>query len=169
MHLAVHHAAKVKSLALVSTTCGGPEATPVPESTLKLWIELSTLPPIESARRGMPTSFAPGWTEKHPQRFEELLAARLRHPTPKECWAAQFAAAGQYVEKGIDVAPIAKPTLIVHGTEDRVVPYQNGELLARTIRGSKLVTLKGCGHLPPQEEPERFAELVAEHHKASSH
>ena len=50
MHLAVHHAAKVKSLTLVSTTCGGPEATPVPESTLKLWIELAVLPPVESAR-----------------------------------------------------------------------------------------------------------------------
>ena len=168
MHLAVHHAAKVKSLTLVSTTCGGPEATPVPESTLKLWIELSTLPPIESARRGMPTSFAPGWTEKHPQRFEELLAARLQFPTPKECWAAQFAAAGQYIEKGIDVSSIDKPTLVIHGTEDRVVPYPNGELLARRIKGAKLVTLQGCGHLPLLEEPKRFATLVAEHLDKSS-
>ena len=167
MHLAVHHAAKVKSLTLVSTTCGGPDATPVPDSTLRLWIELSTLPPLESARRGMPTSFAPGWTEQHPQRFEELLAARLRYPTPKECWAAQFAAAGQYIEKGVDVRPIAKPTLVIHGTEDRVVPYGNGELLARRIANAKLVTLKGCGHLPPLEEPQRFAQLVADHLRGS--
>jgi pimeloyl-ACP methyl ester carboxylesterase len=167
MHLAVHHAAKVKSLTLVSTTCGGPEGTPVPQSTLRLWIELSTLPPLESARRGMPTSFAPGWTEKHPQRFEQLLAARLQYPTPKECWAAQFAAAGQYIEKGIDVRPIAKPTLIIHGTEDRVVPYPNGQLLASRIAGAKLVTLQGCGHLPPMEEPQRLAKLVAEHLQAS--
>lgn len=168
MHLAVHHATKVRSLTLVSTTCGGPQATPVPESTLKLWIELAVLPPVESARRGMPTSFAPGWTEKHPQRFEELLAARLRYPTPKECWSAQFAAAAAYIEKGVDVSSLEKPTLVIHGTEDRVVPYPNGQLLAKRIKGAELVTLDGCGHLPPFEAPERFAQLVAAHLQASA-
>lgn len=161
--LALQNPERVQSLTLVSTTCGGPQTVPVPESTLKLWGELSSLPPQESARRGMPTSFAPGWTEQHPLRFEEVLAARLRYPTPQACWSAQFAAAAAYVERGADVSRLRCPTLIIHGTEDRVVPYGNGVLLSQRIAGAKLVTLDGCGHLPLIEEPERLARRIAEH------
>jgi 3-oxoadipate enol-lactonase len=161
--LALQAADRVMSLTLISTTCGGPEAVPVPESTLALWGETSKLPPQESARRAMPTSFAPGWTEKNPERFEEVLAARLLHPTPQQFWGAQFAAAAAFIERGADVAQIRCPTLIVHGTEDRIVPYGNGELLSRRIPGAKLETLQGCGHLPLLEEPERLARLLAEH------
>lgn len=161
--LALLHPQKVRSLTLVSTTCGGTEMVPVPESTLRLWGDVAGLPPVDSARRAMPTSFAAGWTERHPERFEQILAARLRHPTPPACWAAQFAACGEYIDKGIDASRIACPTLIIHGTEDRVVPYGNGELLRNRIPGARLAALPGCGHLPPLEEPERFAQLVREH------
>ena len=155
--------ARVKTLTLVSTTCGGPGTVPAPEATLKLWGDVAGLPPEQAARRSMPTSFAPGWTERHPQRFEDLLAARLRHPTPPECWAAQFAGCVEYVERGVDVSGLAFPGLVIHGTEDRIVPYQNGVNLSQRMPRARLVTLSGCGHLPPLEEPERFAQLVAAH------
>jgi len=161
--MALQHPQKVKSLTLVSTTRGGADMVPVPESTLKLWGETAVLPPRESARKAMPTSFAPGWTEKHPQRFEQLLDARLRHPTPPANWAAQFAACGQFLDRGADVSTIQCPTLVIHGTEDRVVPFGNGERLARAIPNAKLVALEGVGHLPPLEVPERFAQLVRDH------
>ena len=38
------------------------------------------------------------------------------------------------------------PTLVVHGTEDVVVPYGNGLALEREIPGAKLLTLTGGGH-----------------------
>ena len=161
--LALRQPSKVKTLTLVSTTCGGPGTVPAPEATLKLWGEVAGLPPQESARRAMPNSFAPGWTERNPALFENSLAARLRYPTPPECWAAQFAACVQFVERGVDVSGLAHPALVIHGTEDRVVPYPNGVALAKKLRDAKLVTFDGCGHLPPQEEPLHFAQLVAEH------
>jgi 3-oxoadipate enol-lactonase len=160
--LATSRPQAVRSLTLVSTTAGGPDMIPVPESTLKLWTDVAGLPPRESARRAMPTSFAPGWTEKNPQRFEALLEARLRHPTPPACWAAQFAACGQFLDRGIALAAIQCPALVIHGTADRVVPFANGERLARTLPNARLVALDGVGHLPPLEEPQRFAQLVRE-------
>ncbi len=163
LQLAQLHPQKVASLTLVSTTCGGPGSVPAPEATLKLWGEVAGLPPVESARRAMPTSFAPGWTERHPARFEQVLQARLRHPTPPQCWAAQFAACVQFFEAGVDASRLRTPTLVIHGTEDRVVPYANGVALAQRLPQARLVTLEGCGHLPPLEEPERFAQLVREH------
>ena len=36
--------------------------------------------------------------------------------------------------------------LVIHGTDDPVLPYPHGLALARTIPGAKLLTLNGTGH-----------------------
>ena len=51
-------------------------------------------------------------------------------------------------------------TLVVWGADDRLVPLAYGEAWARSIPGARLVTLDRCGHLPPLEQPERFAEVA---------
>jgi pimeloyl-ACP methyl ester carboxylesterase len=42
---------------------------------------------------------------------------------------------------------------VVHGTADRVIPFENAELMAARIPGAQLRPLRGCGHLYPTEEP----------------
>lgn len=44
------------------------------------------------------------------------------------------------------VGGLAVPTLVLHGTADRTVPYEAGRLLAAAIPGAHLVTLEGAGH-----------------------
>jgi pimeloyl-ACP methyl ester carboxylesterase len=46
---------------------------------------------------------------------------------------------------------IRVPTLVMHGTEDPLFPYEHGQALARAIPGARLVPLDGVGHgeLPP--------------------
>lgn len=41
---------------------------------------------------------------------------------------------------------ISVPTLIIHGTEDPVIPYAHGQALQSAITGARLVTLEGSGH-----------------------
>ncbi|WP_127560193.1 alpha/beta fold hydrolase [Saccharospirillum alexandrii] len=41
---------------------------------------------------------------------------------------------------------ISVPTLIIHGTEDPVIPYAHGQALQSAIAGARLVTLEGSGH-----------------------
>ena len=55
---------------------------------------------------------------------------------------------------------IEAPTLVVHGTEDRMLPVVNGELIARTIPDARLELLEGVGHMFWWEQPERSAALV---------
>ena len=55
---------------------------------------------------------------------------------------------------------IRVPTLLVWGADDRLVPLAYGEAWARAIPGARLVTLDRCGHLPPLEQPERFAAIA---------
>jgi pimeloyl-ACP methyl ester carboxylesterase len=44
------------------------------------------------------------------------------------------------------IGEIRFPALVIHGTEDPVLPYQHGLALSRAIPGAKLVTLRGTGH-----------------------
>jgi pimeloyl-ACP methyl ester carboxylesterase len=45
---------------------------------------------------------------------------------------------------------LSMPTLVVHGTDDPVVPYGSGVALAREIPGAELLALEQTGHeLPP--------------------
>ena len=41
---------------------------------------------------------------------------------------------------------INQPTLIVHGTDDKIWHYKNANVLREKIKGSKVLTLEGTGH-----------------------
>jgi pimeloyl-ACP methyl ester carboxylesterase len=65
---------------------------------------------------------------------------------------------GEPVDK--PVSEITAPTLVLHGTEDPLFPYEHGEALAREIPGARLVPLEGAGHeFPP---PPLWNQVVAE-------
>lgn len=61
-----------------------------------------------------------------------------------------------------DLARIDTPTLIVWGENDQITPPPVGEQFQSRIRGSKLVFLDACGHVPNVEQPERFNQHLAE-------
>ena len=61
-----------------------------------------------------------------------------------------------------DAQFISQPTLIIWGENDTIIPMHNGEKLFESILKSNLVVLKNCGHVPQEEKPELFAELVTE-------
>ncbi|KXZ46407.1 hypothetical protein GPECTOR_44g81 [Gonium pectorale] len=54
------------------------------------------------------------------------------------------------------------PVLIVHGMYDKLVPASNSQRLARMLPGCELVLLDRCGHMPQEEMPGLFVDLVAE-------
>ncbi|WP_086843257.1 alpha/beta fold hydrolase [Amycolatopsis kentuckyensis] len=54
------------------------------------------------------------------------------------------------------------PTLLVWGTEDRVVPSGHALRAHRAMPGSRLVLFEGAGHFPHRSDPERFLEILRE-------
>jgi 3-oxoadipate enol-lactonase len=163
LNLVLRHPRRVRSLLLVGTSGGGAGTVPAPPETQDTWKLAATLPPAEYARRSMPKSFAPGWTEAHPQAFERILARRLEFPTPAANWAAQFQACVAHATHGVELAAIRCPATVIHGEEDRVVPLDNGKLLAQRLPGATLVSLPHIGHLPMLEDPPGFAALLRAH------
>jgi pimeloyl-ACP methyl ester carboxylesterase len=49
-------------------------------------------------------------------------------------------------------AAVRCPVVVVHGTEDHVIPYQHGVRLAE-LTGGSLVTFQGSGHMPQGRDP----------------
>jgi pimeloyl-ACP methyl ester carboxylesterase len=54
------------------------------------------------------------------------------------------------------------PTLILWGRQDAIVPVNCGELYHQNIRGSELVIMEQCGHVPQIEKPQEFVNIVSE-------
>jgi pimeloyl-ACP methyl ester carboxylesterase len=53
------------------------------------------------------------------------------------------------------------PTLVIHGTEDPILPYEHGVSLAETIPGADLMTLDKAGHeMPRCYEDEMVAQIL---------
>jgi pimeloyl-ACP methyl ester carboxylesterase len=54
------------------------------------------------------------------------------------------------------------PSLIVWGEKDSIIPVDHGEAAHAAMPGSRFEVFAGCGHMPHDAEPERFAELLIE-------
>lgn len=55
------------------------------------------------------------------------------------------------------------PTLVIHGTEDPVLPYGQALALAREIRGAELLPLERTGHELPRRVWELVVSAILEH------
>ena len=52
------------------------------------------------------------------------------------------------------------PALVIHGSDDLIVPAENGRELARRLPNARYVELPGRGHNLMLQDPETFTELV---------
>jgi len=58
---------------------------------------------------------------------------------------------------------IKKPTLVVHGSCDKLLPPSHGRAVARAIHGAKFKLIDGMGHDIPDALAPQLAELYARH------
>jgi 3-oxoadipate enol-lactonase len=160
--LALAHPELVRSLLLFATGGGGPGRVPRPRHVADAFTEALGLPHEEFGRRTLPYTFAAGWVEANPERFEEVLAGRLERPTPYETLEAHAAACYRFYAEGCDAERVGVRALVVHGDEDLIVPVENGRLLVARLPRVKYVELPGRGHNLMLEDPETFVGLVRE-------
>ena len=67
-----------------------------------------------------------------------------------------------------DAHLITQPTLLLWGETDREIPLADGERLHNEIPGSRLIVFLECGHLPHEEYPEAFTNVVIDFCKTKS-
>lgn len=67
-----------------------------------------------------------------------------------------------------DAHLITQPTLLIWGDNDQEIPLADGERLHSQIHGSRLIVFLSCGHLPHEEYPSAFTNVVIDFCKATS-
>jgi 3-oxoadipate enol-lactonase len=147
---------RVEKLVLCCTTPGGPDAYPLPEATMKLFVEAPTLAPEVALRRFVENALG---ASPPAGLVDELFARRVANPPDPDGWQAQAAAGTTFggVEGVIDA-----PTLILQGTDDNVVDARNAELLGGLIPDARVELIPGTGHLFFWEQPQTFLAHVTE-------
>ncbi len=84
--------------------------------------------------------------------FQESFSSMF--PAPRQQWVESMA------RKDEEIKTINKPTLIVHGREDQVIPVENSYRLINLIDNAQLHIFGHCGHWTQIEHSEEFAHLV---------
>ncbi len=162
--LAVRHPTLVKKLILVATSPGGAANVSAAPEILALLMRDENESVEARIRRTTPLIAAPGYFQAHPQDLERSVASSLAKPMSLESYERQLGAVMTHMNGDMPsrLNQIVAPTLVIHGDVDPLVPYANGQYLAAHIKGARLSTYPGVGHLPPTEAPERFNREVEE-------
>ncbi len=162
-HLVVDHPARVADLILAATSPGGDAGVdPRPEDQAAL-LGKGARTPEEAYRIACTVLYSPQFQRARPDFIEGQIRERARHPVRPRVFSAQFKAMWAPDDSFQRLASVTVPTLVMHGTDDVVIPFENARILARQIPGARLRPFEGCGHLFFHERPAETARVVGEH------
>ena len=160
--LALAHPDKVRSLVLGCTYCGGPGSQLMDPADFQALAEAMSSGDQNRVFRAMyELNLSPGFRAEE-SRYAEFAAMAAARPAPRQVIAFQLQAIAAH-DTSARLPQLSVPTLVAHGTVDRILGYPNGPLIASLVPGARLETFEDVGHLFWWEQPERSAELVREH------
>jgi 3-oxoadipate enol-lactonase len=153
---------RVRTLTLGATYCGGPGALFTDETVVNaLAAAILSGDAERKVRTGWEFNVSPGFATADGN-FERFSQVAEQYPIALGTIMAQVQAIMGH-DTSARLAGVGAPTLVVHGSVDRILVPANGELVAGLIPGARLELLDGVGHLFFWEQPERSAQLVREH------
>ncbi len=139
MEAALTHPGRVRSLVLACTNAGPRRAAHSAARAAK--------------SRPYELLYSERFAREHPEHVAEDL--RVGSATPQQPLARrrQWEAMQEW-DAWDRIGDIACPTLILHGTEDRLVPVENARRMAALVPGARLALLESAGHLYHSEQAE---------------
>jgi pimeloyl-ACP methyl ester carboxylesterase len=98
---------------------------------------------------------APGASWELRKKWTDLMASSAPIAVAAASRALAYRADSTPMLGQIDV-----PTLLVFGERDEITPPEIGITMQAAIPGSRLAVIPDAGHLPPVEQPDRFADTL---------
>ena len=170
--IAIRHPSRVLSLISIYATTGNPNVPPPKPEVVGMLI---APPPgereanIEHMLRVFKTIAGPGFPP------DETWTRRIMAESFDRCFypqgmVRQLVAILTQVNRVPALASVKAPTLVVHGTDDPLVPVEGGKDTAKAIPGAQLMLIEGMGHdLPHGGAWPRIVGAIAAHtQKATS-
>lgn len=172
---AITHPEKVSSIIIIAGSCGGKDGIPKPQEFLNLQevitnktknnVTVST----EELKGLVAGSLGSGWIKLHPESLNlpENMSLQQMKPGLSPQTMDNQANAGWSWEaqdwSGIcdQIAKLAKPTLVITGTDDvDYMPHGNALIIAGKVPGAWLVQIKDAGHAVVDQYPEKLGEII---------
>jgi 3-oxoadipate enol-lactonase len=160
--LALGHPERIRTLTLGCTYCGGAGSALAAPETMQALVEAQMSGERERVLRVMweinvsPTMAA----DDHAYaRFLQIAAQRA---VAQPVIMAQMRAIAEH-DTSARLGQLEPPTLVIHGTADRLLPVQNGRLIASLVSGSQLEIFDDVGHMFWWERPALSAALIRAH------
>ncbi|GGM42080.1 alpha/beta hydrolase [Paraliobacillus quinghaiensis] len=159
---AVSYPKMVDKLILCSTSFGGPNSVPIPPDTLRMMMngeggETSSA----SAREAVSVALHSETSDKNAAIIDWIIKSKAENAQPKYAYQRQLMAGASFNGENW-TSSIKAETLILAGKGDRVVPYQNAEMLNEKIISSRLEIIDKGGHVFFMEEPEKTNQLIVD-------
>jgi len=153
--LGIDRGERIGALVLGATTPGGAPAVPRSAEADALWLH----PPTDSQAALLALGalfWSPAWIEAHPDTVKRVMQVP---PLPDYARLLHYQASEGH--DAWDLLPtIRAPTLVIHGSEDRLNPTANAFLLAKRIPGAELYLVEGGRHFYPHEFREEAGRVV---------
>jgi pimeloyl-ACP methyl ester carboxylesterase len=160
--LALAQPGRVRSLTLGCTYCGGPGSSLIAPEDAGPLLEAMGSGNLDRVFKAMyAVNLSPTFRADQ-SHYADFTAMASALPARQRTVQLQIQAVGGHDTQG-RLAELAAPTLVIHGTEDKMIPFPNGELIASLIPGARLEVFDGVGHMFWWEQPERSAELIHAH------
>lgn len=152
---------KVISLIIASSSFGGPNAIKASDDVqAKLFASpTETLSNDQAYQMRMSVVVSKEWLHQNKKLMDEIRVWREQNPQPIYASVNQAHASSVFNVED-KVGSIKVPTLIIHGSSDRVVPPKNAQLLHDKIQKSKLVFIDNGQHWSFIEQFNEFNQNV---------
>jgi 3-oxoadipate enol-lactonase len=160
--LALADPRRLRSLTIGCSYCGGPDSLLMDPADFQGLTEAWSSGDQDRVFRAMwELNVSPAFAanDESYAEFTEMAGAL---PAPRQTIALQLQAIAAH-DTSARLLDLTIPTLVIHGTVDRVLPYPNGPLIASLIPGARLEAYEDVGHMFWWEQPERSAELLRAH------
>jgi pimeloyl-ACP methyl ester carboxylesterase len=165
--MALAHPERLRSLTLGCTYCGGPGSQLMDPADFQGLVEAMASGSRERVvRASWELNLSPGFRADE-SRFADFVAMAESVPVPRETVQLQLHAIVAH-DTSARLPELELPTLVVHGSVDRVLPFVNGAQIAALLADAQLERLEDVGHMFWWEQPERAAELTRAHALASA-
>ena len=157
--LALRHPEAVRSLVLAATSAGGEARVPPDDDAQEFIRRRADMPVDEGLWAAVPYTYALATRRRGAARIGEDILERVRRPVEPAHHRVQRSAV--LAHDATDRLPeVTAPTLVIHGTEDRLVPPDNGRALAGLIPGARLHVVDDGAHMLPTDAPQADAEVI---------
>ena len=166
---------KVNRLILVASSCGGKDSIPKPPEFKKLQSEIvnKTLNNVSISQEEMKSlvvaSLGSGWIRLHPESvdipenstFQQMKPGLSQNAMNNQKNAGFAWEATNWSGACDELAKIAKPTLVITGTDDNnYMPHANALVIAGKIPGAWLIQIKDAGHAVMNQYPDEIGKIL---------